>query len=40
MSESTIQIALVDDHNVMRSALAGYLGGIPDFEVLFEAEFI
>lgn len=32
-----IQIALVDDHTVMRSALAGFLKGVEEFEVLFEA---
>ncbi|PCJ67417.1 MAG: hypothetical protein COA58_03600 [Bacteroidetes bacterium] len=32
-----IKIALVDDHNVMRSALAGFLGNVPEFEILFEA---
>jgi DNA-binding NarL/FixJ family response regulator len=32
-----IQIALVDDHTVMRSALAGFLKGVKGFSVLFEA---
>jgi two-component system invasion response regulator UvrY len=32
-----IKIALVDDHNVMRTALAGFLNNVNDFEVLFEA---
>jgi DNA-binding NarL/FixJ family response regulator len=32
-----IKLALVDDHNVMRSALAELLNSIEEFEVLFEA---
>ncbi|MFT6111829.1 MAG: DNA-binding NarL/FixJ family response regulator [Bacteroidia bacterium] len=31
-----IKIALVDDHKVMRSALANYLKGVPGFKVLFD----
>ena len=32
-----IKIALVDDHNVMRTALAGFLNNVNDFSILFEA---
>lgn len=33
-----IKIALVDDFNVMRTALANFMDGVDDFEVVFEAE--
>mgnify|MGYP000156222732 CR=1 FL=1 len=33
-----IKIALVDDFNVMRTALANFMDGVDDFEVVFQAE--
>ncbi len=33
-----IKIALVDDFNLMRTALADYIDGVDDFEVIFQAE--
>ena len=33
-----IKIALVDDFNLMRTALADYINGVDEFEVIFQAE--
>jgi two-component system NarL family response regulator len=38
MSAATIRLLLVDDHSVMRAALANLLASVPEFEVVAEAD--
>ncbi len=38
MSAATIRLLLVDDHSVMRAALANLLASVPEFKVVAEAD--